>query len=67
MSPVLGRLTRAGIRRGLLGGSRGWAWLGIGATVLRILVSLVRRKPERVVHERLRPGDELRIVARRSR
>lgn len=52
---------RAGLRRGLLGGSRPWIVVGGVALGLRALGRLAAHEPEVVFCERLSPGETLVI------
>jgi hypothetical protein len=58
---LLKRLVRNGFRRGLLGGSRPWLVVGIGALVARFVLRAVRKAPEVVFCEKLPPGEGLLI------
>lgn len=58
---MLGRLVRVGLRRGLLGGSRPWLAVGVGAAVARVVVRAVHRREEVVLREELAPGTAVEI------
>ena len=58
---MLGALTRLGIRRGLLGGSRAWMAVGVAAVAVRLLRRMASRGPEVVYCEPLDPGQRLLI------
>ncbi|MDQ3758216.1 MAG: hypothetical protein M3394_10250 [Actinomycetota bacterium] len=62
MSAVLGLLLRQGIRRGLLGGSRGWLAVGGAALAVRLVRKLGGSEPKVVYHEELKPGEALVIA-----
>lgn len=55
-------LRRTGVRKGLLGGSRGWAAVAIGAWGYTKLKQLSHREPEVVFSEELKPGQRLIIA-----
>jgi len=57
---MLRTLIRIGFTRGL-GGSRGWLALGFTAGGLHLLKRAVKREPEVVYLEELRPGQSLVI------
>jgi hypothetical protein len=65
VADVVTRLSRAGLRRGLFEGSRGWLYIGLAATGVRVLRRVLS---EREVVERfeLAPGEavEIRTVRR---
>jgi len=54
-------LRRAGIRKGLLGGSRPWLAMGLLTWGYQKARQLAARQPELVAREELRPGDRLII------
>jgi hypothetical protein len=58
---VLSRLTRTGLRRGLLGGSRTWLVVGATAGGVRVLRRLARKEPRVVLCEELKPGEAMMI------
>lgn len=58
---VLTLLRRNGLRRGLLGGSRGWAAVAIGTWGYTKLKQLAERPAEVVFSEELKPGQRLII------
>jgi hypothetical protein len=60
MADVITRLSRAGLRRGLLEGSRGWLYVGVAATTLRVL-RRVLAEPEVVERFELKPGEAVEI------
>ena len=62
---ITGRLVRAGVQRGLLGGSRGWFWIGVSAVGLRVLRRVVAPEPQTVYRTELKPGQGLEIRTRR--
>lgn len=55
-------LVRTGIRRGFIGGSRGWAVVGGVAVAVRAFQRLTTPQPERVFCEQLAPGESLLIT-----
>ena len=57
---MLRRLVRIGFTRGI-GGSRGWLAVGVTAGGLHVLKRMIRREPEVVYLEDLRPGQSLVI------
>lgn len=57
---MLRALARIGLARGL-GGRRGWLALGVTAGGLHLLKRAVKREPEVVYLEDLRPGESLVI------
>lgn len=57
---MLKSLIRIGFARGL-GGSRGWLALGCTAGGLHLLKRAVKREPDTVYLEELRPGQSLVI------
>jgi len=63
-SLLLGRLSRTGMRRGLLEGSRGWLYLGLAASALRV-ARTVLSESEVVETVELKKGEaiEIRTVA----
>jgi hypothetical protein len=62
---VVARLSRTGLRRGFLEGSRGWLYVGLAATTVRVL-RRVLTEPEFVERFELKPGEavEIRTVRR---
>jgi len=52
----LKRLTRTGLRKGLIGGSRPWLIVGATAAGLRLLGRITRKEPEVLYCEELSPG-----------
>lgn len=65
----LGRLSRMGFTRGVLGGSRPWLYIGLAATTTRALRRLARASPRTVLLEELEPGEalEIRVLPPRPR
>lgn len=63
-SLLLGRLSRTGMRRGLFEGSRGWLYLGLAASALRV-ARFVLSESEVVETVELKKGEgiEIRTVA----
>jgi hypothetical protein len=66
MSPLVGRLVRTGLRRGLVDGSRGWLYVGATAAAVGIVRRLLVEAPETVFESELKPGQgiEIRTVKR---
>jgi|ABSP01.1.fsa_nt_gi hypothetical protein len=60
MVDVISRLSRTGLRRGLAEGSRGWLYIGLAATTIRVL-RRVLSEPETVERIELRPGEAVEI------
>ena len=60
VTEVITRLSRTGLRRGLAGGSRGWLYVGLAATTIRVL-RRVLTEPETVERFELRPGEAVEI------
>lgn len=61
---LLSSLTRRGLQRGVLGGSRAWLWVGAGAGTLRLLRHLMAEEPETLWRAPLRPGERLVVEVR---
>lgn len=57
---MLKSLVRIGLARGI-GGSRAWLGVGLAAGGLRLLRRAIKREPEVVYREELRPGQSLVI------
>jgi hypothetical protein len=64
-APPVGRvvriLRRNGMRKGILGGSRGWAAVAVGTWGYTTLKKMARREPELVFSEELKPGERIII------
>jgi hypothetical protein len=60
LANVVVRLSRTGLRRGLLEGSRGWLYVGLAATTVRVL-RRVLAEPEVVERFELQPGEAVEI------
>ena len=58
---VLTILQRNGLRKGLLGTSRGWLWVFVGSVALRRLRRAIGSEPQVVYRGELRPGQTFRI------
>ena len=69
-APPVGRivqmLRRNGMRKGILGGSRGWAAVAVGTWGYTTLKKLARREPELVFSEELKPGERIIISNNRA-
>ena len=65
-APPVGRivqiLRRNGVRKGIFGGSRGWAAVAVGTWGYTTLKRIARREPELVFSEELKPGDRIIIT-----
>lgn len=61
MSFLIRTLTRTGIRRGVMAGSRPWLVVGITGAALQLLARVARENEEVVVLDKLRPGDRFEI------
>jgi hypothetical protein len=61
MSGLTGRLIKAGIRRGVFEGSRGWMYIGAGAALLRVARRLIVPAPETVFEDEIKPGQAIEI------
>lgn len=57
---------RAGITRGVFGGSKGWAYLGTGLWTLRRVRKMGERRSEVLISETLGPGDRIIIANGRA-
>jgi len=62
---IIVRLSRAGLKRGFLEGSRGWLYLGLAATAVRV-ARRVMAEPVGVERFELDPGEtvEIRTIKR---
>ena len=58
---MLRRLTRTGLRRGLMGGSKPWLAVGAAAGAFRLLGRVAGKQPKVVYCEPLHPGETLII------
>lgn len=58
---VLTILQRNGLRKGLLGTSRGWLWVFFGSVALRRLRRAIGSESDLVYRGQLRPGEAFRI------
>jgi hypothetical protein len=61
MSPLVSRLARKGLQRGLVEGSRGWLFVGITAVAVGIARWLITEPPETVFESEIKPGQALEI------
>lgn len=59
-------LERTGVNRGLMGGSKGWFYVGTGLWTLRTVRRLATRKTEILLSEELRPGQRIVIANGRA-
>lgn len=57
----LGLLQSRGIQRGIRGSSRTWAWIAVGAFIIRRVRRLAGSEPTVVFRGELKPGQTLRI------
>ena len=64
-APPVGRIVRLlrrdGMRKGILGGSRGWTAVAVGTWGYTTLRRMARREPEIVFSEELKPGERIII------
>jgi hypothetical protein len=60
---LIGRVARTGFRKGVLEGSRGWLYVAVAATGLRVVQRIARAAPRTVYSEELRSGEALEIRA----
>lgn len=58
---ILGLLQSRGIQRGVMGTSRSWMWIAVGAFVIRRLRRLAGSEPQIVFRGEIKPGQTLRI------
>lgn len=56
-------LSKTAFKKGVIGGSTGWTWLGVAIWTVRFIRWLGRREPQVVYSERLRPGRSVQITA----
>ena len=59
-------LRRQGVRKGIFGGSRGWAAVAVGTWGYTTLKRIARREPELVFSEELKPGERIIISNNRA-
>ena len=62
--PIVSRLAKTGLRRGIFEGSRAWLVVGVAAGGVRLLGRFARREPEVVFTETVKPGHTLMITVR---
>ncbi len=55
------RVSRIGLRKGILEGSRPWLYTGLAAVTLRMLHRIAREQPRTVFSEELQPGQHVEI------
>jgi hypothetical protein len=69
-APPVGRimrlLRRNAVRKGIFGGSRGWAAVAVGTWGYTTLKKMARREPELVFSEELKPGERIIISNNRA-
>jgi hypothetical protein len=58
---LLRMLQRRGVQRGIMGSSRSWFWIAVGAWGLRRVRKVVGSEPKLVFRGELKPGQTLRI------
>ena len=58
---LLVRLTKHGMKRGVLGGSRAWTYVGSFALLLRAARWITRERPGPVYRTTLHPGDVIEV------
>lgn len=63
---MLRKAERMGLNRGLLGGSKGWFYVGTGLWTLRTVRRMAQRKTEVVLSEELQPGERVVIANGRA-
>lgn len=51
-----------GVSRGVIGGHRGWLYVGTGLWTLRTVRRLAERKSEVLISEELKPGQRITIA-----
>ncbi len=61
MRPIVGRLVRTGLRRGLVEGSRGWLYVGMTAAAVGIARRLLTEPPETLFVSEVKPGQRIEI------
>jgi hypothetical protein len=61
MAALIDRLFRLGMRRGLMGGSRPWLYVGLTAGAVRVLRRIVT-EPVTVYRTELKPGEHVEIT-----
>jgi hypothetical protein len=59
-SVALARLTRTGVRKGVFEGSRGWLYVGLAATAVRVARWIITES-EVVETVELKPGEAIEI------
>jgi hypothetical protein len=64
---LLQRLARTGLRRGFSEGSRGWMFVGVSATMLRLARRALVQKPEVIYRSELQEGEAIEILTSRPR
>lgn len=58
---ILGMLQSRGIQRGVMGTSRSWMWIAVGAFIIRRVRRLAGSESRIVYRGELKPGQTLRI------
>lgn len=58
---MLSRLLRIGVRKGLMGGSRRWLFMGLLAGLGKLLARMAKSQREVVYREELKPGETVVI------
>ena len=58
---LLGFLQSRGVQRGVMGSSRAWFWIAIGAWVLRRVRRVIGSEPELVYRGEIKPGQAIQI------
>ena len=59
---LLSYLRRTGTRRGFVGGSKPWLYIGAASWAIRTLLRMARRKSEIILLEELKPGQRIIIA-----
>ena len=59
---LISYLRRTGVRRGFVGGSKPWLYIGATSWAIRTLLRMARRKSEVILLEELKPGQRIIIA-----
>lgn len=63
---LLSYLRRAGTRKGIMGDSKPWLYIGAATWAFRLLRRLAKQKPEILLLEELKPGQRIIVANDRS-
>ncbi len=63
---LLAYLRRSGTRKGFMGDSKAWLYIGAATWAYRLLKRLAVRKPEVLLLEELKPGERIIVSNDRS-